>query len=269
MRARAAAEKWYPANFAGWDDAADAVRDELRHMPPGTRVLADNFKLGAELGFALDDPRIAVLDHPLNRKHGRAPQLHLWRLDEDPHALLGKGPVLLVAGASEVEFKNLHRRYLELCRMVGPLPAPRVLNVDHGRQRIVLFRLMAPADGPCTAPAMAWIDAPTIGARVGASFEVKGWAFRQGVGLERVEATIDGRVVGTLRYGNEYAGLEGNWPGLVDPGAPKLGFSGRVDTTGIAPGRHWLGLRLHGRDGSVEPWPEQRIEVVAGDDTPG
>ena len=262
VRARAAAEKWYPANFAGWDDAADAVRDELRDMPPGTRVLADNFKLGAELGFALHDPRIAVLDHPLNRKHGRAPQLHLWGLDEDPRALLANGPVLLVVGASEVEFKNLHHRYLELCRMVGPLPAPRVLNVDHGRQRIALFRLMAPVDGPCTAPAMAWIDAPTTGARVGATFDVKGWAFRQGIGLERVEATIDGRVVGTLRYGDDYAGLEGNWPGLVDPGAPKLGFSGRVDTTGIAPGRHWLGLRLHGRDGAVEAWPEVPIEVA-------
>ncbi|HEY4582799.1 MAG TPA: glycosyltransferase family 39 protein [Lysobacter sp.] len=262
VRARAAAEKWYPANFAGWDEAADAVRDELRRMPPGTHLLADNFKLGAELGFALGDPRIAVLDHPLNRKHGRAPQLHLWGLDEDPRALLAKGPVLLVVGASEVEFKNLHKRYLALCRMVGPLPAPRVLNVDHGRQRIALFRLTAPADGACTAPAMAWIDAPAIGGRVGASFEVKGWAFRQGVGLSRVEATIDGRAVGELPYGDVYPGLEISWPGMVDPGAPGLGFSGRIDATGIAPGRHWLGLRLHGRDGAVEPWAEVPIEVV-------
>ncbi|HZX80319.1 MAG TPA: glycosyltransferase family 39 protein [Lysobacter sp.] len=262
LRARAAAEKWYPANFAGWDETAAAVRDELGRMPPGTRIVADNFKLGAELGFALDDPRIAVLDHPLNRKHGRAPQLHLWGLDEDPRALLAKGPVLLVVGASEVEFKNLHRRYLELCRVVGPLPAPRVLNVDHGRQRIALFRLAGPAKGACTAPAMAWVDAPVAGARVGSTLDVKGWAFRQGVGLARVEATIDGRVVGELRYGDVYEGLDASWPGLVDPGAPRLGFSGRVNTAGVAPGRHWLGLRLHGRDGAVEVWPDVPIEVV-------
>jgi 4-amino-4-deoxy-L-arabinose transferase-like glycosyltransferase len=261
VRARSAAEKWYPANFAGWDEAAEAVRDELRRMPPGTRVVADNFKLGAELGFALDDPRIPVLDHPLNRKHGRAPQLHLWGLDADPRALLAKGPVLLAVGLSEVEFKNLHHRYLELCERIGPLPPPRILNVDHGRQRLALFRLDGPAAGACTAPALAWIDSPRIGQRVGGTFDVRGWAFRQGVGLSRVEATLDGRVVGTLRYGLPYEGLATSWPGLVDPGAPNLGFAGRVDARGIAPGRHWLGLRLTGRDGAVEDWPEVPVDV--------
>ena len=28
-------------------------------------------------------------------------------------------------------------------------------------------------------------------------------------------------------------------------------------------GRHWLGLRLHGRDGSVEDWAEQPIDLRA------
>ena len=261
VRAQSAAEKWYPANFAGWDEAAAAVRDELRQMPEGTRVLADNFKLGAELGFALGDPRIAVLDHPLNRKHGRAPQLHLWGLDADPRALLAKGPVLLAVGVSEVEFKNLHRRYLELCERVGPLPAPRILNVDHGRQRLALFRLGGLAKGPCTAPALAWIDRPVAGQHIGSRIDVRGWAFRQGVGLSRVEATLDGRVIGTLDYGTPYGGLERSWPGLVDPNEPRLGFTGSVDTAGVPPGRHWLGLRLHGRDGAVEDWPEIPIEI--------
>jgi 4-amino-4-deoxy-L-arabinose transferase-like glycosyltransferase len=262
VRARSAAEKWYPANFAGWDEAADAVRAELRDMPAGTRIVADNFKLGAELGFALDDPRIAVLDHPLNRKHGRAPQLHLWGLDADPRALLARAPVLLAVGVSEVEFKNLHRRYLELCERVGPLPAPRILNVDHGRQRLALFRLEKPVAGACTAPALAWIDRPAAGTRIPARFTMRGWAFRQGVGLSRVEATLDGRVVGALRYGEPYEGLDASWPGLVDPNAPRLGFGGTVDATSASPGRHWLGLRLHGRDGAVEEWPEVPVEIA-------
>ncbi len=261
VRARSAAEKWYPANFAGWDEAAHAVRDELRTLPAGTRVVADNFKLGAELGFALDDPRIAVLDHPLNRKHGRAPQLHLWGLDADPRALVEQGPVLLAVGVSEVEFKHLHRRYLELCRRVGPLPAPRILNVDHGRQRLALFRIERPTNGACTAPALAWIDRPAAGATVGPRFEVTGWAFRQGVGLARVEATLDGRVVAALKYGLPYEGLDASWPGLADPNAPRLGFRGAVDATGVSPGRHWLGLRLHGLDGAVEAWPEVPVDI--------
>ncbi len=261
LRAQVAAEKWYPANFAGWEPLAKAVREELASMPAGTRVVADNFKVGAELGFALGDPRIPVLDHPLNHKHGRAPQLQLWGLHRE--RLDGATPVLLVVGVSEVEFKNLHRHYLDLCRRVGPLPAPRMLNVDHGRQRLALFRLDGPRTGDCTAPAIAWIDAPASGSRVPPRFEVRGWAFRQGVGIDRVEATIDGRVVSTLRYGLPYDGLDASWPSLDDPGTPDLGFRGMVDAGAVAPGRHWLGLRLHGRDGSVEAWPEIPVEVAA------
>ncbi|WP_133498919.1 ArnT family glycosyltransferase [Cognatilysobacter terrigena] len=262
VRARTAAEKWYPNNFAGWDEVADAARSQLRAMPRGTRIVADNFKLGAELGFALGDPDIVVLDHPLNRKHGRAPQLHLWGLDADPRALLQRGPVLLAVGVSEVEFKNLHRRYLELCERIGPLPAPTILNVDHGRQRLALFRLDKPATGECTTPSMAWIDRPAIDGKVGRTFDVSGWAFRQGVGLKRVEAMLDGRVVGELRYGQPYEGLNASWPGLRDPNMPALGFVGKVDASNVSPGRHWLGLRLHGRDGAIEEWPEVPIEIA-------
>jgi hypothetical protein len=262
VRVRLAAQKWYPANFAGWDELARAVDDELADMPPGTRVVADNFKVGAELGFALGDPRIEVLDHPLNDKHGRAPQLRLWGLLRDRVVATPERPVLLAVGVSEVEFKHLHRRYLDLCRMVGPLPPARMINVDHGRQRLALFRLDRVRNGACTTPAIAWIDQPASGARVSGAIAVRGWAFRHGVGLTAVEATIDGRPVARLDYGQPYAGLERAWPGFVDPNAPDLAFSGQVDVSRLAPGKHWLGLRLHGRDGSVEPWPEVPIEVA-------
>src|SRR5690606_40036869 len=53
--------KWYPANFAGWEELAAAVRAEQAAMAPGTRVVAGDFKIGAQLGFALGDPAIPVL----------------------------------------------------------------------------------------------------------------------------------------------------------------------------------------------------------------
>ena len=117
VRARTAAEKWYPSNFAGWDDLADAVRALRKSMPAGTRIVADNFKLGAELGFALDDADIAVLDHPLNHKHGRAPQLRLWGLQTQARRGARQRPVLLVVGATDVAYKHLLRRYHDLCAM--------------------------------------------------------------------------------------------------------------------------------------------------------
>lgn len=274
VRARAAAEKWYPSNFAGWDELADAVRAQYRSMPAGTRIVADDFKLGAELGFALGDADIAVLDHPLNHKHGRAPQLQLWGLQTPGRAAWGDTPVLLVIGASEVAYKDLLRRYHDVCAMVGPLPPPRVLNIDHGRQRFLLFALDpvvagGPAQRPCTTPAMAWIDAPVMGARVGRVFEVTGWAFKDGVGLSRAQILLDGEVVATAEYGRAYPGLQRDWTGSNDPQHPRVGFSARVDLTArpdVAAGRHWLGLRLRGRDGSVEDWSEQPVVIAPARD---
>ena len=262
VRARTAAEKWYPSNFAGWDSLADAVRDELGDMPPGTQVVADNFKVGAELGFALGDASIPVLDHPLNHRHGRAPQLRLWGLQTKGREEWADAPVLLVAGVSEVQYKNLLEHYHALCDAVGPLPPPRVLNVDHGRQRFLLFRLDGHAsEGSCVAPAMAWLDSPASGATVGREFTLEGWAFKDGVGLARVEALLDGRVVGDLEYGIENPGVALFWRTSNDPQHPRVGLRGTIDLGDVEPGRHWLGLRLHGNDGSVEDWPEVPIDV--------
>jgi hypothetical protein len=243
---------------------AQAVREARATMPRDTRIVADNFKLGAELGFALQDPGIEVLDHPLNRKHGRAPQLALWGLHSDGRNDWGETPVLLVVGASEVPYRALLARYHGLCRKVGPLPAPRVVNVDHGRQRFLLFALPARAPDPdaaCTTPAMAWIDRPTPGATVGDRFDVEGWAFKDGVGLERVEVLVDGRVAAEARYGTNSPGTAAYWKISGDPNHPRVGYRARVDAPRLAPGRHWLGLRLHGSDGSIEDWSEQPIDV--------
>lgn len=258
-RALSAAEKFYTANFAGWDELAAAVREEQARLRPGARLLADNFKSGAELGFALDDPRIAVLDHPLNHKHGRAPQLALWGLQSDGTR---DAPTLLVVGASDVQYKSLLAYYHSLCEKVGPLPPPRVVNVDHGRQRFLLFALpLKRAEGKCTTPGFAWIDSPGASAKVGDRFTVEGWAFKEGIGLKRVEVLLDGKVVSQAVYGTPSPGTAEYWKISTDPHHPNVGFKAEVDLASVASGRHWLGLRLHGMDGSVEDWAEQPIEI--------
>lgn len=264
VREQAAANRWYPANFAGWRPLADAVRDARSRLPAGTRVVADNFKVGAELGFALGEPDIPVLPHPLNVKHGRAPQLALWGLHARGRQDLGAGPLLLVAGASEVRYRDLLARWHQLCAAFGPLPPPRVVNVDHGAQRFLLFALDRPrAPGVCVAPAMAWIDAPASGARVarGGDLAIHGWTFKDGVGVARVEVMLDGQVVAQARYGLDAPGVRRYWTLSNDPQHPRVGFEARVDLRKVAPGRHWLGLRLHGRDRSVEDWSEQPLDV--------
>ena len=259
LREQMAGSKYYPRNFAGWSPLADAVREELEQMPDGTTVLAGNFKVGAELGFRLGDPSIRVLPHALNDRHGRTAQLALWKLIGDGNR---SHPELLVLAPSDQRYRDLLARYHKVCALVGPLPPPRVVSLDHGFQRFLLFRLPAGRQqGPCVTPAMAWLDVPAAGEPVERGvIDVQGWAFKDGVGLARVELLVDGRSVGDAVYGRIFD-IRKAWPGTSDPQHPAVGFDGKLDTRALKPGRHWLGMRLHGKDGSVEEWAEQPFVV--------
>lgn len=260
QREQLAGSKHYPRNFAGWRPLADAVRDELAQMPADTEVLAGSFKVGAELGFQLGHASIKVLPHELNDRHGRTTQLALWQLLSDGSR---SAPQLLVLAPGELRYRDLLSYYHQVCEQVGPLPPPRVVSIDHGYQRFLLFRLPDEKQpGPCVAPAMAWINTPLPQARLEGVVEVQGWAFKDGVGLRGVEVLVDGQVVATADYGAEQD-ITGYWKISTDPNHPNAGFSARLDTTTLAPGQHWLGLRLHGTDGSVESWVEQPFEVPA------
>ena len=135
-----------------------------------------------------------------------------------------------------------------------------MLNIDHGRERFLLFALpREPQAGPCITPALAYVDAPAPGASVPPEFEVAGWAFKDGVGLARVELLLDGAVAAQARYGEANPGIAAFWKTSTDPNHPHVYFRARVE--GAAPGAHRLGLRLHGADGSVEDSAGQRIVV--------
>ncbi|TLX21804.1 glycosyltransferase family 39 protein [Thermomonas fusca] len=260
-REQTAGHRLYPANFAGWGALAEAVRGERAAMPAGTRLLAGDFKIGAELGFLLADPRIAVLDHPLNHHHGRAPQLALWGLQHDGAR---DAPMLLVVAATDVKFREELAYFQRLCEQVGPLPPPRVLNIDHGRQRFLLFALPARrGDGACVTPALANIDAPAAGARVERRFKVSAWAAKDVAGVRRVEVLLDGRVVATAqRAGANPWVVDDFLQGRsLDPAVPQVQFTAEVDVRALPAGTHWLGLRVTGSDGAVEDGPEQPVQL--------
>ena len=260
LRLQVAGSKYYPENFAGWSALATEVRDVQAALPEGTVLLADNFKTGAELGFALGDADIPVLDHPLNRKHGRAPQLQLWGLHHDGARDV---PTLLVVGATDVKFSALLAHYQQLCRIVGPLPPPRVVNIDHGARRFLLFALPAEREqGECITPVVANIDVPAAGARVDRRFRVGGWAVKDVVGVAKVEVLLDGRVVAVASDAGANEWLRGFLKDASrDPRMPRVQFTAEVDAGAVPAGRHWLGLRVTGGDGSVETWAEQPVEI--------
>lgn len=252
-----AATRLYPNDFAGGQEVGAWLR---RRATARDRIVASDFELAAQLAFALDRKDIGVLDSPLNRKHGRAAQLRAWGLqvDSTPSA-----PTLLVVDDSATPMKLRLAEYHRRCALFGRLPPPEILGVDHGRKRYLLYRFdPAAARAGCAAPALAYIDAPARGASAPARFEVAGWAFKDGVGIERVEVLIDGRVVAEAAYGTAMPHVAAYWRISSDPTQPRVGFHAQVDASGFAPGQHWLGLRLHGRDGGVEDWPEQPLRLA-------
>jgi hypothetical protein len=109
---------------------------------------------------------------------------------------------------------------------------------------------------------MAWLSQPASGQSVSGRVELSGWAFKDGVGLDRVEVLVDGVPAGELDYGRADPGVAIYWRVSNDPQHPNVGFDGEVDLGNVSPGRHWIGLRLHGNDGSIEDWSEQPVSVA-------
>lgn len=258
-RGALAAGPAYADNLSGWHEVAAAVRADLDGLPPGTRLVADNFMLGAQLSLALGGEEVPVLEHPLNTKHGRAVQLARWGLVERGGRLRSGKPVLLVVEDTARPLKDRLRAYRALCGLAGALPPPRVLNVDQGRKRFLRFVLPAAADG-CVLPALAWIDTPRPGDVVAGRLRVEGWAFKPGADLARVDVLLDGEVVARAEHGLPRPDVAAYW-GLPAADGVGHGFRAELPLAGRAAGRAWLGLRLHGADGSVEDWPAVPVEL--------
>src|SRR5690606_41632713 len=107
----------------------------------------------------------------------------------------------------------------------GTRPPPQVVGVDNLAQRFLLLRLRpGRAEGQCTLPALAWIDAPAPGGELACQYEASGWAFKDGVGVEAVELLLDGRVLARTEYGREAPQVAAYWGNSSDAGPPHVGF---------------------------------------------
>lgn len=137
--------KAFPANFTGWRESAAMVRDELTR-DSGVRLVADNFMLAAELRFALGSPReVYSLDSPLNTKHGRAPQLAAWRLDEAGLRVHAGDRLLLAVDETALRDRDTRDWLGSVCARVNVgRPLSRVDLFD-GRRRIALYEAVARA----------------------------------------------------------------------------------------------------------------------------
>ncbi|HTI96034.1 MAG TPA: glycosyltransferase family 39 protein [Rudaea sp.] len=130
--------KAFPQQFVGWREAAAQTRALLAQPRfADSTLVADNFMLAAELDFALDGERpVYTLDHPLNAKHGRAPQLAMWGRDEAGLRALGAEHRVLLVVEPGARRERERAAWLDtLCSRVGDLAPVARLDSYAGRKR--------------------------------------------------------------------------------------------------------------------------------------
>ena len=129
--------KAFPEHFVGWREAASHTAALLRDPAhAGDVVVADNFMLAAEIDFAFDGERpLYTLDHPLNAKHGRAPQLALWQRDEAALNRLGRRDVLVLVEPSARRERERAAWLQSVCARVAELSPLAQLDLYDGRKR--------------------------------------------------------------------------------------------------------------------------------------
>jgi 4-amino-4-deoxy-L-arabinose transferase-like glycosyltransferase len=155
--------KAFPEHFVGWREAASrtelqlSVADHAHRNQDQVLLVADNFMLAAELDFAFAESRkIYVLDHPINAKHGRAPQLAQWQRDEVALNRSTGQRVLLVVEPSARRERDRAAWIASLCVRVGQLVSVGSLDLYDGRKRYRWFEGVVggenerTADGGCT-----------------------------------------------------------------------------------------------------------------------
>ena len=141
--------KAFPEHFVGWSEAA-AQTQELLAQPrfAESLLVADNFMLAAELDFALGGTRkVYTLNHPLNTKHGRAPQLALWQRDEAGLRALGPQRVLLIAEPTARRERERAAWMQSLCGRIDHLAPVASIDLYDGRKHYRWFSGTIPA-GP-------------------------------------------------------------------------------------------------------------------------
>ncbi len=140
--------KMFPYNFVGWNEAAARTRGWLAREG-GPVLVADNFLLGAELDFQLNASQpVYSLDHPRNVKHGRAPQLALWRLDERGLREREAGnSVLLVVERTTGSAREREAWQSSLCARIADLQPLDELSLFGGRKVFAWYRGRVPRAG--------------------------------------------------------------------------------------------------------------------------
>lgn len=248
-------EDWPPGGdsrlgepFLGWTEAASTTRAQFSAMPTDTVLAADNFLFAAQLDFALGgELPVYVLDHPRNVKHGRQPQLAIWRRDEAALHALAAPHILLAVEENALYGADTLPFYRRLCRDFDSVYLRDASTLYGNGRRFVWLELRRDDIGACRLPPLGLMHAPVAGARArhGEGFALSGFVLREPLGIEAFEVRVDGRRDEALSaaYGESAPHVREIWPDVEDANWPNVGYYRADVGSDWAVGRHTIEVR--------------------------
>jgi 4-amino-4-deoxy-L-arabinose transferase-like glycosyltransferase len=240
-------------NFSGWTEVAGWVQTAIAGADPAPRLIADNFMLAAQLGWASPESQtVWVLDHPLNHKHGRAAQLLSWGVDEETLQQMPAAESLLVIEETALKLKDRLAWQHRLCDRFPGLQWIDDAQVNHGHKRFLMFHWWPEAVGDCEFPPLLYVERHR-GERDDA-WRLHGWAIADGAGVQSVALVQGDHVLAQAHYGSLLEGVKAQWPYSTDPSHPHVGFE-LVPPDGLSLENADLRLRVTTRGARQRDFP--------------
>ena len=243
--------------MAAWSEFGQASQSQMvAEFSEPPLVITDNYYTALQLNFSglVDQDALFTLDNDKAHRDGRAQQLILWRMGRE--AVLAKPNMhaLFITEDSTLNYDQKQAVLRQACAISSDFEFLGSENLLKGAKRYSFYRLTVSPTSQgverCPMPALTWIDAPQDEESVMGTLDIRGWAFAEQSGVQSITVLIDGKQMeGTLSR-NSRPDVSAIAGATLDPDFPMLGFSLRVDISGIEGGLHHLQLRS--RNGAGE-----------------
>jgi hypothetical protein len=141
----------FTENARGWEELAKKT-DEIVKTTSAKSITTDNFKTLSTLKFYLNtDLDITVLQHPLNRKHGRQIQLDIMQYTQQET----NQNKLLVVEHSALKLQQSIPFYQQACETLNGIKLIDTLDYAEGIKTYYFFET---GDGICHLPPVIYIE---------------------------------------------------------------------------------------------------------------
>lgn len=252
------------------------IGDEFGASQKNLVLVAGNYKVGSELDFIFQPPGgVYVLDHPKNRLEGIDNQYKIWGLYEDDLRANRAGANALIV-FEDIDFWFESEAEVSwragLCSVFDNVRYLGAHELPGGRKNLLFYRgrvrspnahdKRALGPGKCQALPSAYLARPKRGNILKGTVEFLGWAVDDFSGVEKVEAFVDGKAVGTVTYGRSDIRVRQRMPGSTDPNHPHVSFAFPWNTTTVAEGKHMVEIRVHSNDGKIRNFGRRTVYVV-------